>query len=221
MMSDDFRVTVLEGWWQSIKAMQAYGLDDDTVAKVREMAPLWVRWSGRHVIATGPNLPTATAQEKTPMWGQKGVTFVRQAGAATARTIWGLYMNQIRAALASDGWNPDTMEPVAMFLVLMWRDHRLEKGESRTKATRPDADNVAKELFDCMEKAGIVRNDARINPCIVRIETSGRPGLFLAIAQDTEIGNVMRTVEDEMEAVVPETREIVFGGMSAAVLNAD
>lgn len=78
--------------------------------------------------------------------------------------------------------------PVLVFVNFMFLDEKL-KVDSAFKTTRPDADNMAKDLFDAMTQEGFWLDDAQIHPILIRSWNRHASGIVIHIAHDFQQGD--------------------------------
>jgi len=130
--------------------------------------------------------PRCTAQHK----GERIVAgrYVQHYEKRAQRNARLAYLAAIRRACANAVRDYERMDedgnplPISVRIDFVFRAPR-KKDAGRPKLTRPDLDNMAKGLLDCLQQAELIVDDAQIAHLDLRKGYALRPHVFVTIEQ--------------------------------------
>ena len=132
--------------------------------------------------------PRCTAQHK----GERIVgRFVQHYEKRPQRMARLAYLAAIREAMASGQYVRDYSRmdadgahlPLRVRIEFVFRAAR-RRDEGRAKVTRPDLDNMAKGLLDCLQQAELICDDAQITDLSLRKTYSAQPRVVVTVSND-------------------------------------
>lgn len=138
--------------------------------------------------------PRCTAQHKGErvVWGR----FVQHYEKAPQKRARLAYLRAIRAAAHGQVRDYRVKTPEGrlspLVVEVVFRFQAPRRSDAGTpKVTRPDLDNMAKGLLDCLVQSGLMADDAQITRLVLTKKFSTRPCVVVRIADDNDDGDVV------------------------------